>query len=73
MAQQPYQIQVLGHLGPQWNEWFEELTIINTEDGQAILAGPLPDQAALYGVLMMLHELGLPLLSVRRVRGDEPG
>jgi hypothetical protein len=72
MAQEQYQIQVLGHLGPQWNEWFEGLTIINTEDGQAILAGQLPDQAALHGVLMKIRDLGLPLLSVNRVTGDEP-
>ena len=72
MAQEQYQIHVLGHLGPRWNEWFEGLTIINTEDGLAILAGPLADQAALYGVLMKIRDLGLLLLSVSRVTGDEP-
>jgi hypothetical protein len=71
MTQEQYQIQVLGHLGPQGNEWFEGLVITNTADGHAILCGALTDQAALHGVLMKIRDLGLPLLAVSRVTGDE--
>jgi hypothetical protein len=74
MMAQVWQIRVRGHLGPQWREWFEGLTIINIERGQeaqAILSGPLADQAALHGVLTKVRDLGLPLLAVSRVADDD--
>jgi hypothetical protein len=36
-----------------------------------VLAGPLPDEAALYGVLAQIEALGLELLEFRRVGRDE--
>lgn len=67
-----YQIRVRGHLGSHGAAWFEGLTITNEEGGDAILEGPLADQAALYGVLIRVRDLGLPLLSVTLVSpGDE--
>jgi len=30
-----YQIRIKGHLGPQWSEWFEGLTITMEEDGNS--------------------------------------
>jgi len=57
-------ITVKGHLADQWTGWFGGLTIENQPDGEAILSGRLPDQAALYGVLSRVHGQGLPLVSV---------
>ena len=40
-----------------------------------MLVGPVVDQAALYGVIARIRDLGLPLLSVNRVaesRGSPP-
>ena len=65
-----YQIRIKGHLGHQWTDWFEGLTITPGEDGDTLLTGPVVDQAALYGLLKKVRDLGLPLLSVNRV---EPG
>jgi len=65
-----YQIRIKGHLGHQWTEWFEELTITLEEDGDTLLTGPVVDQAALHGLLKKVRDLGMPLLSVNRV---EPG
>jgi len=62
-----YQIRVKGHLGDHWADWFGELKIENLPDGEAALCGPLPDQAALYGVLNRIRDVGLTLLSVNRV------
>ena len=59
-----YQIKVKGQLDPRWSEWFEGLTISHEADGSTLLAGPVVDQAALYGILLKLHDLNLPLLSV---------
>jgi hypothetical protein len=70
MAQQWYQIRVKGHLGQQWQGWFDGLSITNVEQGEALLYGSLPDQAALHGVLTKIRDLGLPLLEVHRVATD---
>ena len=65
-----YQIRLKGHLGSQWSDWFDGLTITLEEDGDTLLTGPVVDQAALYGLLKKIRDLGLPLLSVNPV---EPG
>jgi len=66
------QIRVKGHLYPtsRWVEWFGGLTIENQPDGEALLSGPLPDQAALYGVLNRIRDLGLTLVAVNCVEPD---
>jgi hypothetical protein len=65
-----YQIRIKGHLGPQWTASFGGLTITLEEDGDTLLTGPVVDQAALFGLLRKVRDLGMPLLSVNRV---EPG
>jgi hypothetical protein len=65
-----YQIRLKGHLGCQWADWFEGLTITLEEGGNTLLTGLVVDQAALHGLLRKVRDLGMPLLSVNRV---EPG
>ena len=65
-----YQIRIKGHLGRQWTDWFEGLTITLEEDGDTLLTGPVVDQAALHGLLKKVRDLGMPLVSVSPV---EPG
>ena len=65
-----YQIRIKGHLGHQWTDWFEGLTITLEEDGDTLLTGPVIDQAALHGLLKRVRDLGMPLVSVKSV---EPG
>jgi hypothetical protein len=59
-----YQIRIKGHLAPHWSDWFEGLTITLEANGDTLLTGPVVDQAALYGVLRKVRDLGMPLLSV---------
>jgi hypothetical protein len=59
-----YEIRVNGHLDSGWADWFSGLKIYNLENGEAVLSGCLPDQAALYGVLNRISNLGLTLISV---------
>ena len=62
-----YQIRIKGHLGSHWSAWFLGLTITLEANGVTLLTGSVVDQAALYGVLKKVRDLGLPLLSVNRV------
>lgn len=59
-----YQIKVQGILDSRWAEWFGGLTILLDEDGNTLLTGAVVDQAALYGLLRKVRDLGMPLLSV---------
>ena len=62
-----YQIRIKGHLSDQWTGWFEDLTITLEEDGDTLLTGPVPDQAALFGLLRRVRDLGMQLISVNSV------
>ena len=66
-----YQIRLKGHLSHQWTEWFEGLTITLEEDGDTLLTGTVIDQAALHGLLKKVRDLGIPLLSVNRIKPDQ--
>lgn len=65
-----YQIRIEGVLDERWSSWFEGLQIHN-EGGETILSGTLPDQSALYGVLDKLRDLGLSVITVRRLSLEE--
>ena len=71
MPQEFYQITVKGHLDNRWADWFEGLTITLEDNGETLLTGPVVDQAALHGLLRKVRDLGMPLLSVTRVRSGQ--
>ena len=62
-----YEIRVRGQLDSQWSAWFDELAVTPLENGETLISGPIPDQAALHGILIKVRNLSLPLLSVVRV------
>jgi hypothetical protein len=61
-----YCIRVKGQMGPEWSEWFGGMTITSDETNETLLSGQVVDQAALYGILNKIRDLGLPLLSLLR-------
>ena len=67
-----YVIRVKGHLDPFWQEWFENLSITHERDGTTLLSGLIRDQAALYGILTKLLDLGLTLLELSASAPIEP-
>jgi hypothetical protein len=62
-----FQIRIMGHLGDEWMDWFGGLAITLEENGDTLLTGPVADQAALYGLLRRLRDLGMQLISINRV------
>ena len=66
-----YQIRLKSHLDSNWADWFEGLTITLEKTGHTLLTGPVVDQAALYGVLKKVRDLGMPLISVHRLETSQ--
>lgn len=66
-----YQLKVQGRLDERWAHWFDGMSIVfeRSEDGSTVtvLTGAVTDQAALYGLIGRVRDLGLPLISVGRV------
>ncbi|MBM3124437.1 MAG: hypothetical protein FJZ87_05095 [Chloroflexi bacterium] len=67
-----YQIRIEGHLDDQWTGWFGGMTITLEENGDTLLTGPVVDQAALFGLLKKVRDLGLPLVWLNRIETCTP-
>jgi hypothetical protein len=63
-----YEIHVQGQLDSNWSDWFNGLEVMPQENGETLIAGSLPDQAALQGILTKIFNLRLLLNSVKRIR-----
>jgi len=61
---QQVEIRVEDHLDPTWAKWLDDFTLIHTSQGVTILTGEVKDQAALYGLIAKLRDLGVKLISV---------
>ena len=59
-----YEIKIKGHLDQRWSDWFAGLNLTYLEGDATLLSGPLPDQAALHGLLERVRDLNLTLISV---------
>jgi hypothetical protein len=66
-----YQMRIKGHLDSGWTDWFGGLSITLSDNGDTLLTGPVVDQAALHGLLRKVRDLGVPLISVIRVKPDQ--
>lgn len=62
-----YQIRVKAQLDPSWSKWLDDMEITTDEDAHSILTGYIPDQPALYGLIIKLRDLGMSLISVCRL------
>lgn len=66
-----YEITIKGHLDPDWSEWLAGLKVTHLEGEETLLAGTLPDQAALHGLFERIRDLNLTLVSVSRAESRE--
>ncbi|HVA86290.1 MAG TPA: hypothetical protein VNF73_08255 [Candidatus Saccharimonadales bacterium] len=64
-----YEIRVRGELGTAWSDWFAGPVVADRDGGETLMTGDL-DQAALHAVLRRIRDLGLPLVSMRRIEPD---
>lgn len=62
-----YHIRVKGKLDDKWADWFGSFTMTTRESRETLFSGTVDDQAELFGVLVKINNLGLPLLLVARV------
>lgn len=65
-----YEVRLTGHLDARWATWFDGLSVTHEGDGTTVISGPVADQAALYGLLQRVRDLGLPLVSVTHIDTD---
>jgi hypothetical protein len=70
-SEQVYEIRFKGHLSSYRAQMFEGLQMVQGPGGETVLTGPMVDQAALHGILNRIRDLGVPLLSVRRLSADQ--
>ena len=68
---QVYEIRFKGYLNRRRAQMFEGLEMVQGPGGETVLTGPVIDQAALHGILNRIRDLGVPLLSVKRLSADE--
>ena len=61
------EIRVKGNLDQHWSEWFQNFEISRGDEDETILVGEVTDQAALYGVIGKLRDLGLALIAVNEI------
>ncbi len=54
-----------------WSKWLGGLATNHDDEGNMLLAGIIPDQAALHGILAQIRDLGLPLISLKRVENKK--
>ena len=66
-----YQFRLKGHLDNRWAEWLGGMVISHQPDGTSLVTGPIADQAALFGLLSQIRDLGTPLLSLTVLENDE--
>lgn len=65
-----YEIRVEGLIDDRWSEWLGGMALTHEDNGRTVLVGELRDQTALQGVLERIRDLGLELISVRRLDGN---
>ncbi len=62
-----YEIRIEGELGDEWAGWFRDLALVREGQGVTLLTCSVADQAALFGILKKVRDLGMSLISVYRI------
>ncbi len=62
-----YEIVLQGKIPAFREQWFDGMSIRYDNQGNSILRGEIADQSALHGVLNKIRDLGLTLISVKKI------
>jgi hypothetical protein len=65
-----YEIRVAGVLDGRWAAWFDDLQVTGRGE-ETVIRGLVADQPALHGLLTKVRDLGLCLISVRRLEARQ--
>ena len=66
-----YRLHLQGKVTAEWDNWLEHAVVTYSGEGAAgvtELVGEVLDQSALFGLLSLVRDLGVPLLSVELVQ-----
>ncbi|HVO74372.1 MAG TPA: hypothetical protein VMT35_10145 [Ignavibacteriaceae bacterium] len=66
-----YKIKVHGCLPYKFSKWLNNLHIKNLKEDETLIEGNVEDQAALFGILMKIRDLGLQLIYLEKVDDDK--
>jgi hypothetical protein len=64
---QKVEIRIKGLMDEHWSEWFQGFEVLPGEESETLMVGEVKDQAALYGLIAKMRDLGLTLLSVNEI------
>jgi hypothetical protein len=70
LTMHPVEIRIKGCLDPHWTEWLGGLSITHSGEDQTLLSGQLADQAALFGLIARLRDLGLEVIYLKYGVGE---
>jgi hypothetical protein len=65
-----YEVRLDGRLDPRWSTWLDGVQVTVGAHGTTVLTGYIVDQSALHGLLTQVRDIGLPLISVARVKPE---
>lgn len=61
-----YRLRLQGRVTADWGDWLTDASV-RFEDNQTVVNGVVRDQAALFGLLSFVRDLGAPLISVKYI------
>jgi hypothetical protein len=67
---QYFEIRIKGHLSSERSRNFNGLELTELAKGETLICGKFKDQAHLFGILIRIRDMGIPLLSVNRARTE---
>ena len=70
MSEATYQVRIAGAVPPELLQELSDLTV-TVQPPETVLYGWLPDQSALFGLIVRLHGFGLEVIEVRRLAGGD--
>ncbi len=65
-----YRLRLPGRVSADWSDWLADVSVAAADD-QTVIVGTVRDQAALFGLLSFVRDLGVPLLAVEWLPEDQ--